>query len=112
MFAGSRVEPSVISLTRRCSQYFLDAGQTTAFLDNEAVNHFGPGQFFGEVAFISTAGNLMDAMNGENVNPGTMQSRRSASVRAMENCRCLELSVKDFVSIFEGDIVALGNALR
>jgi len=56
----------------------------------------------------------MDTMSG----PGGQDAqeskltRRSATVRAMENCRCLELNVKDFVSIFEGDAEALGSALR
>ena len=78
------------------------------------MNQFGPGEFFGELAFITTAGSLMDTMSG----PGGQDAqeskltRRSATVRAMENCRCLELNVKDFVSIFEGDAEALGSALR
>lgn len=90
-------------------QYFLDTGNATAYVDNEAVNHFGPGEFFGELAFIATVGKLMEEPKKAGA---AMHTRRSATVRAMENCRCLELSVRDFISVFEGDVVALGNALR
>jgi CRP-like cAMP-binding protein len=94
-------------------QYFLDTGNATAYVDNEAVNQFGPGEFFGELAFITTAGSLMDAVKEESDSAGVaMHTRRSATVRAMENCRCLELGVRDFISVFEGDLVAMGNALR
>lgn len=94
------------------SMYFLDTGKATAYVCNEAVRHFGPGEFFGELAFISTAGSLMDAMKAEPDVTRGQNARRSATVRAMEHCRCLELSVKDFASLFEDDVQALGNALR
>ena len=94
------------------SMYFLDTGKATAYVGNEAVRHFGPGEFFGELAFISTAGSLMDAMKAEPDVTRGQNARRSATVRAMEHCRCLELSVKDFASLFEDDVQALGNALR
>ena len=38
--------------------------------------------------------------------------RRSATVRATQTCRCLELNVKDFMSIFDGDHVAQYEAVR
>ena len=76
------------------SMYFLDTGKATAYVCNEAVRHFGPGEFFGELAFISTAGSLMDAMKAEPDVTRGQNARRSATVRVMEHCRLLYESMR------------------
>jgi CRP-like cAMP-binding protein len=99
-------------LRSACEQYYLDVGTATAYLGNEAVNVFKPGQYFGEQAFIVTVAGIMDYMRQRGSSEPSALMRRSATVRAMENCRCLVLTVKDFVSIFEGDLESLGDAIR
>ena len=104
------------------SMYFIDTGMAVATVSGRQVSTFMPGDFFGEQVFIATVGHLLDAILAEQEDRRARADtadrsddadiRRSATVRATQACRCLELSVKDFMSILDGDHVAQQSAVR
>ena len=108
------------------SMYFIDTGMAVATVSGRQVSTFMPGDFFGEQVFIATVGHLLDAILAEQEEDrraararadtadrsDDADIRRSATVRATQACRCLELSVKDFMSILDGDHVAQQSAVR
>ena len=104
------------------SMYFIDTGMAVATVSGRQVSTFMPGDFFGEQVFIATVGHLLDAILAEQEDRRACADtayrsddadiRRSATVRATQACRCLELSVKDFMSILDGDHVAQQSAVR
>ena len=107
------------------SMYFIDTGMAVATVSGRQVSTFMPGDFFGEQVFIATVGHLLDAILAEREDRRAARAcadtadrsddadiRRSATVRATSACRCLELSVKDFMSILDGDHVAQQSAVR
>ena len=88
------------------TMYFLDYGCVSAEIDGRVINTFTPGDLFGEVSFIALALNL--AEKGQS--GGTL--RRTATVKATEMCRCLELGVKDLFEVFGADKAGLAETLR
>ena len=103
------------------SMYFIDVGMVVATVSGQQVGTFEAGDFFGEQVFIATVGHLLDAILVDPEDQARSDTadrcddadiRRSATVRATQTCRCRELNVKDFMSIFDGDHVALYEAVR
>ena len=118
----SKGEEMVSQSALGTSMYFIVNGMAVATVSGRQVSTFMPGDFFGEQVFIATVGHLLDAILLDQEDRRACADtadrsddagfRRSATVHATQACRCLELSVKDFMSIFDGDHVAQQKAVR
>ena len=109
MWAGFRARAMILRVRALffCPvQYFVDVGMAAAEVGGRIVNTFGPGDFFGEAAFFGTAVSLRKKNND------SVTVRRSATVRATEHSRFLELTVKDLFDVYGKDLAGLDTILR
>jgi CRP-like cAMP-binding protein len=90
------------------NMYFLDYGCATAEMEDRVVNTFMPGDLFGEVSFLATVVSLLQGGDFSSSRP----LRRTATVRAREWCRCLELAVTDLLEVYGTDRAGLDSMLR
>ncbi|EKX43400.1 hypothetical protein GUITHDRAFT_153258 [Guillardia theta CCMP2712] len=92
------------------SMYFLDVGAARVIKKGLHVNDLYAGDFFGEGSFIATVATFKNQTKHFPAN--VLNRKRTASIIASEACRCLELSVKHFLTCFSDDDVSLQAVLR
>jgi CRP-like cAMP-binding protein len=83
------------------AMYFLDCGSAAATMSGRVVNSFTAGDFFGEVSFLATAVSVLEGEKRK------LSIKRTATVTALEPCRCLSLGVKDFFDVYGKDTKSL-----
>jgi len=75
------------------SMYFIDTGVAYAMFRGEIAQELSTGDFFGEIAFISMCGKLLENSDDD--------CKRACDVVAHTDCRCFELKVPSFLSVCE-----------
>ncbi|EKX51554.1 hypothetical protein GUITHDRAFT_102817 [Guillardia theta CCMP2712] len=75
------------------SMYFIDTGVAYAMFRGEIAQELSTGDFFGEIAFISMCGKLLENSDDD--------CKRACDVVAHTDCRCFELKVPNFLSVCE-----------
>ena len=112
----------LVTLIVNVRQYFVDSGTATAQQNGKIVGRVLEGDFFGELAFISTFCTMLDdGAQGGDYNQlvemlglagrETLAMVRTASVIAKTACRCLELTLRDFVWAFKCDMQGMAATL-
>lgn len=116
-------------------QYFIDAGAVGLHVDGRHVGTVEQGEFFGEGALPTIRGLVDAALRQDPHTPSTPILRasggpaapdislpllrrepsgilRTKEARAQGQCRCLELTVTDILSVFKDELAGLTTALR
>jgi CRP-like cAMP-binding protein len=118
--AQCRDARTAILISGIAEQYFIDSGRATVLIDGKEVGVVEEGQFFGEFAFVATLRNLLKEDAESSVlletlglaNTGALEVMRMAAVKAVVQCRCMELNVKNFLVAFQNDVGGLVSAMR
>mmetsp|Transcript_51794 Transcript_51794/g.83570 ORF Transcript_51794/g.83570 Transcript_51794/m.83570 type:complete len:409 (+) Transcript_51794:3-1229(+) len=92
--------------------YFIDVGAARASINGVTANEFKSGEYFGEIAFVSTCKKVLRNVNfnlreHEKVDKTSLSSvltMRQADVYATAQSRMLEFSVKDLLTALKGDL--------
>uniref|UniRef100_A0A7S4PI06 protein-tyrosine-phosphatase n=2 Tax=Guillardia theta TaxID=55529 RepID=A0A7S4PI06_GUITH len=94
------------------SMYFIDVGHAIAVKNGKVLQSLASGDYFGEICFIATVTNFLER-SGVRTDTRQMEKcvgcgiYRVASIQATEDCRCLELNVKDFMVVIQEDPAGL-----
>lgn len=90
-------------------QYFIDIGSAKVVKDDEFICNIGEGDFFGEGSFLGTVASFVEQSEFK---VGTIKRKRTASIVATDMCRCLELTVKHFLTVFQSDATSRKAIMR
>jgi len=92
--------------------YFIDVGAARASINGVTANKFKSGEYFGEIAFVSTCKKVLRNVNfnlreHDKVDKTPLSSvltMRQADVYATAQSRMLEFSVKNLLTALKGDL--------
>ena len=82
-------------------QYFIDQGEAVALSEGKVVNKMRSGDYIGEIAFLVTCMNFLKE------EWCCHSASKTVDVEAVTRCRMLEISVRDFLKVFQS--VSLRN---
>ena len=92
------------------SMFFIDMGRAQAVHDKKVVEELSSGDFFGEMTFIATCKRIVKDPSAKFHNIEELQ--RTCDIRAIEQCRCFELSVSDLMAVGGEEVMRLIDSLQ